>query len=197
MQRYCSIAGILTAPWWIITIAIFSYLEPNYSNYYKAISELGAFGAKNWIAMNIICLFMTGVLAVMAGIAFRKLSIKSGNPREASTSVILTGIMLAGTAIPADMELYFKSPWTIAHAFFVMLGVIPFFVATFKTPKALKALGVSSKFINYFPLLIIPTFTLHGFIDQGGLVQRMTILIVLIWLSYLSFLLFKSENLHN
>ena len=119
-------------------MAIFGYLEPNYSHYYKAVSELGAFGAKNWIAMNIICLFMTGVLAVMAGIAFRKLSIKSGNPRGASTSVILTGIMLAGTAIPADMELYFKSPWTIAHAFFVMLGVIPFFVATFKTLRLLK-----------------------------------------------------------
>ena len=62
-------------------MAIFGYLEPNYSHYYKAVSELGAFGARNWIAMNIICLFMTGVLAVMAGIAFRKLSIKSGNPR--------------------------------------------------------------------------------------------------------------------
>lgn len=101
--------------------------------------------------------------------------------------------MLAGAAVPADMDAYFESVWTVIHAFFVMLGVIPFFVAAFKTPKVLVMLGINSVFIKYFPLLIIPTFVMHTLVEQGGLVQRMSIIIVLSWLSYLSLLLYKSE----
>ena len=111
--------------------------------------------------------------------------------------VVLTGIMFAGTAIPADMELYFQSPWTVVHAFFAQLGVIPFFVAAWKTPKALKELGIKSRFISYFPLAIIPAFLMHGVVQQGGLVQRATIVILLIWVSYLSWVLLSHLNPHN
>jgi hypothetical protein len=197
MTKYLSLAGVLAAPWWLITVGVFGYLEPDYSHYYKAVSELGAFGASNWIAMNIICQFTTGALVVISGISFRQLSVLTGVSKNASFWLIITGVMLAGAAVPADMELYFKSPWTIAHAFFVMLGVIPFFITAWKTPEVLSLSGVNSKFINYFPLAIIPAFSLHAFVEQGGLVQRLTILIVLAWVSYLSWVLFKIEKSHN
>lgn len=197
VNKYLNYAGVLAAPWWLASIGVFGYLEPNYSHLYKAVSELGAFGASNWIAMNLFCLFATGVLVVIAGLSFKKASKAANVSHQASFWVVLTGIMFAGTAIPADMELYFESPWTIAHAFFVLLGVIPFFVAAWKTPKALRRLGIESKFISYFPLAIIPTFLMHGFVQQGGLVQRATILILLIWVSYLSWILLPHLNSHN
>jgi hypothetical protein len=93
---------------------------------------------------------------------------------------------LSGAAVPADMDLYFKSPWTVVHAFFVFLGVIPFGIAAWETHRILSKLNLKSTFISYFPLLIIPVFFLHGVLAQGGLVQRLTILIVLVWVSYLS-----------
>lgn len=197
MSKYLSYAGILAAPWWLVSIGVFGFIEPNYSHLYKAVSELGAFGASNWIAMNVFCLFTTGIWIVLAGVSFRIISKKSDVSTSASTWVILTGVMFAGTAIPADMELYFESPWTIAHAFFVLFGVIPFFVAAWQTPKALRKLGIESRFISYFPLAMIPTFALHGIVSQGGLVQRLTILILLAWVSYLSWVLLPHLKSHN
>ncbi len=197
MNKNLIFLGVLSTPWWVITLSIFGYLEPNYSHAYKAVSELGAFGASNWLAMNIICLFMTGLLVIFSGLGFRQISTANNVAKGASFWVIATGVMLAGAAIPADMDLYFKSPWTIAHAFFVMLGVIPFFIAAWKTPKVLKIIGIQSVFIRFLPLAIMPTFMLHAFVNQGGLVQRATILIVLVWVSYLSWLLFKWQKSHN
>jgi len=147
--------------------------------------------------MNVFCLSTTGILVVMAGIQFREVSKTANISPNASLWLVITGIMFAGTAIPVDMELYFESPWTVAHAFFVLLGVIPFFVTAWKTPKALKRLGIESKFISYFPLAIIPTFLMHGFIQQGFLVQRTTILILLVWVSYLSWVLLLHQKSHN
>lgn len=191
MEQIFLRAGVVAAPWWVITLLFFGALEPNYSHLYKAVSELGAFGASNAFAMNVFCFFLTGALVTAAGVGFRSIL----NTHRLSTSsswwLITLGIMLAGAAVPADFTLYFKSPWTLIHAFFVMLGVIPFLIASWKVHYTLKELNVSSLFISYWPLLIVPTFFLHGFLQQGGLVQRLTIFIVLLWVSYLSWRLMK------
>ena len=97
--------------------------------------------------------------------------------------------------MPADFNINFKSPWTIVHTFFVMLAIIPFLVTSWKTHYILKKLGISSALISYWPLIIIPTFFLHGILNQGGLVQRLTILIVLFWVSYLSWVILKEKTL--
>ncbi|HWV16099.1 MAG TPA: DUF998 domain-containing protein [Cellvibrio sp.] len=189
MEKIFLGAGIFCAPWWVASLLVFGSLEPNYSHLYKAVSELGAFGAANALAMNIFCFFLTGVLVILAGIGFKSVLNAKGVSASSAWWLIILGVMLAGAAVPADFNLYFKSPWTLVHAFFVMLGVIPFLVASCKTHYILKKLNLSSIFISYFPLLIIPAFCLHGFLNQGGLVQRLTILIVLLWVSYLSWFL--------
>lgn len=185
MEKRLLYAGLAVTPWWIITLSIFAALEPDYSHFYKAVSELGAFGAANPLAMNVLCFFITGMLVVLAGVAFRNILDLYQLSTSAGWWVIILGVMLAGAAVPADMQLYFQSPWTIVHAVFVMFAVIPFLVASWKTHYALKNLGIGSKVISYWPLLMVPTFLLHGFLTQGGLVQRLTILIVLFWVSYL------------
>ncbi|PCI78631.1 MAG: hypothetical protein COB20_06405 [SAR86 cluster bacterium] len=197
MSKYLDYAGIFAAPWFLVTLGVFAYLEPNYSHLYKAVSELGAFGASNWILMNVFCFFTTGLLVIMAGLAFRKKSKAANASLQASFWVVLMGVMFAGTAIPADMELYFNSPWTVAHAFFSTFGIIPFLVAAWKTPKALKEIGIESNFVSYFPLVFIPTFLMHGLVQQGGLVQRATILVLLIWVSYLNWVLLSRLNSHE
>jgi hypothetical protein len=54
-----------------------------------------------------------------------------------------------------------------------------------------NAVGEPSRFLIWFPWLILPTFLLHGLLTQGGLVQRLTIMIVLIWVSTLSWHLLR------
>lgn len=194
MEKIFLRAGVISTPWWLITLLLFGALESSYSHLYKAVSELGAFGAANPLAMNVFCFFFTGVLVLFAGIGFKSVLESYSVSVSASFWLIALGVMLADAAVPADFELYFQSPWTLVHAFFVMLGIIPFLIVSWKTHYILKKLKMSSFFISYWSLLIIPTFLLHGFLAQGGLVQRLTILIVLSWVSYLSWFLLKYKN---
>lgn len=194
MEKILIRAGVLAAPWWVVTLLLFGALEPNYSHLYKAVSELGAFGATNALSMNVFCFFLTGALVTAAGAGFKSVLKNNGLSTSSSWWLIILGVMLAGAAVPADFKLYFESPWTLVHAFFVMLGVIPFLIASWKTHYILKRLNISSIFISYWPLLIVPTFFLHGVLKQGGLVQRLTILIVLLWVSYLSWVILKYKK---
>jgi hypothetical membrane protein len=191
MEKRLFQLGILAAPWWVSTLLLFGALEPGYSHLYHAASELGAFGAGNPLAMNVVCFFMTGALVALSGLGFMRYLRSRGESRAAGSWILVLGVMLAGAAVPADMELYFQSPWTVAHAFFVLLGVVPFLVAAWKTHAVLRRLGDPSRFLSRFPWLILPAFLLHGFLSQGGLVQRLTILIVLVWVSGLSWHLLK------
>jgi len=176
---------------------LFGELQAGYSHLYHAASELGAFGASNPLAMNVLCFFLTGAFVASAGLGFMKYLQSRGESRAAGWWVFILGAMLAGAAVPADMEQKFQSPWTLVHAFFVLLGVLPFLIAAWKSNSVLKRLGERSKFLNYFPWLIIPTFLLHGFLNQGGLVQRLTILLVLLWVGALSWHLLKLLDSRN
>ncbi|GHA18197.1 hypothetical protein GCM10008090_29710 [Arenicella chitinivorans] len=178
--------GMLSGPWWVVTLAIFGALYPNYSHLYKAVSELGAFGAPHALAMNVLCLFLTGLFVILSGVGFRNFLLKQQYSTSAAWWVVILGVMLAGASVPADMDLRFASPWTVLHGIFVLLGVVPFFVASWKTHRALRDLNIQSRVVSHFPVLIIPVFLLHGLLDQGGLVQRLTILIVLTWVGLLS-----------
>lgn len=194
MKNICFRLGMLATPWWITTLLIFGALEPNYSHLYNAVSELGAFGAENTLGMNVFCLFLTGALVTCAGIAFRMFLAERNVTTSSGWWVIFLGVMLSGAAVPADMSLYFESPWTVVHAFFVFFGVLPFGIAAWQTHRILSKLSLSSTFISYFPLLLIPVVLLHGILSQGGLVQRLTILIVLVWVSYLSWYVSRQES---
>lgn len=195
MRNHLFKFGIAATPWWIATLLLFGALQPGYSHLYNAASELGAFGASNPLAMNILCFFLTGAFVALAGLGFVRYLKSEAQSPAAGWWVFALGVMLAGAAVPADMDLYFESPWTVVHAFFVLLGVIPFLVAAWKTHAVLRVLHQQSRFLAYFPWLIVPVFLLHGILDQGGLVQRLTILVVLVWVGALSWhLLKRSQN---
>lgn len=143
--------GILVTPWWVFTVLLFGELQPGYSHLYHAASELGAFGASNPLAMNVLCFFLTGAFVALVGLGFISYLQSRRESRAAGWWVIVLGVMLAGAAVPADMALYFQSPWTVVHAFFVLLGVIPFMIAAWQTHSVLRRLGEQSKFLSYFP----------------------------------------------
>lgn len=194
MRKLAVWLGLLVTPWWLFTVLLFGELQPGYSHLYQAASELGAFGASHPLAMNLLCFFLTGACVALTGWAFADYLRSRQESRAAGWWLVALGVMLAGAAVPADMELYFQSPWTRVHAFFVLLGVVPFLVASWLTDRVLKRLGAASGFLTWFPWLIVPAFLLHGFLSQGGLVQRLTILIVLLWVSALSWHLIKRRS---
>lgn len=196
MEKIFFRMGMAAAPWWAVTILIFGALEPDYSNSYKAVSELGALGAANALAMNILCPLMTGAFIVLGGFGFRSFLVSNNKSTSSAWWIIIFGVMFSGTAVPADMDLYFASTLTIIHAFFVLLGVLPFFVAAWMVPRILAKLNLKSKFITYFPWMIVPAFLMHGILDQGGLVQRATIFITLFWVSY-TFWFVSNESSHD
>lgn len=70
MRKNVFVLGILVTPWWLFTVLLFGELQPGYSHLYHAASELGAFGASNPLAMNVLCFFLTGALVALAGLGF-------------------------------------------------------------------------------------------------------------------------------
>lgn len=194
MEKTLLKIGMISTPWWLISIGIFGALQPGYSHLYKAVSELGALDAANPWGMNIFCLFLTGFFVTLSGFAFKKYLVSRNLSSTSAWWLIVFGIMLAGTAVPADMERYFENPLTVIHAFFALFGVVPFLVAAWLTPRVLRRQGTHSAFLTWFPWLIVPTFFMHGVVEQSGLIQRITILITLVWVSYLSYFLIKSKS---
>jgi hypothetical membrane protein len=193
MEKNMLRMGMAATPWWIVTLLLIGSLQPNYSHLYKAVSELGALDAQNPFTMNILCLFFTGALGVFGGVALRSFFLSNDVSTWSAWWIIVYGAMLSGTAVPADLNLHFKNPLTIIHAFFALFGVVPFLVAAWKVPRGLAKLNLKSKVITYFPWLIIPTFFMHGVVEQGGLVQRLSILITLVWVGYVFWFVSKSR----
>lgn len=89
---------------------LFGALRPDYSQATKAISELGAIGAPNMLAWNLIGFILTGILLALAG---GEIGRAAGRP-IARVLLLLSGLAFAATAIPADMSDY-GAPSTIAH----------------------------------------------------------------------------------
>jgi len=181
-------AGVLCAPWFLLSLIVFGALEPGYSHRYKAVSELGAFGVRYGLWMNLFGFLMTGVLVILAALAYHRVLKQASLGVSAAAWLLVLGVSLAGTAVPADMQAMMQSPWTVIHLAFSFFGLLPFAVAAILTGRRVRQLGVrpvASRVIQWLPVCLVPAFMLYGFTDQRGLVQRLTILLVLGWVGAL------------
>jgi hypothetical membrane protein len=84
-------------------LLVFAALRPDYSHFTKAVSELGAFGAPNMRAWNLLGFILPGALLAVAGWSIGR--------RIAPGTMLLPGLLMLGGAMivcagmfPADMS---------------------------------------------------------------------------------------------
>ena len=150
----------------------FAALNPRYSHFTKSVSELGAWGAPNMWAFNILGFIGPGLLLALFGLNLARYA----SPRNWLTAglLVLSGSCLALAGLsPADMS-NFASPTTIGHlvgsngnALFWMLSTIALAIAARKSwPK----LSMSSAFAL---ALMVAAFSLYFWSEvPRAIVQR-------------------------
>jgi hypothetical membrane protein len=185
-------AGLLGAPLFILSLIAFGSLDPNYSHAHRAVSRLGAFGAPLFWLFDFFGLFLPGLCIAGVAVELRRAERAARKPVTwSSAGLIAFGFMQALTAVPADFQHMFQSPWTMAHAFFVTAPVLLFFLSVWGCGRSLARLGASRSAVGVFRVLgylPIAEFLLYGVMkDAPGLVQRLTIVTVhasSAWLSW-------------
>jgi hypothetical membrane protein len=172
-------------------LIIFGSLTPGYSHAHSAVSRLGAFGAPLFWLFDFVGLFLPGLFIAGVAVELRRAEEARKSVTWSSAGLLAFGLMQALTAVPADFQRMFQSPWTIAHAFFVTVPVLLFFLVVWGCGRSLLNLGASRSAVGVFRLLgflPIAEFMLYGVVnDSPGLVQRLMIITVhasSAWLSW-------------
>ncbi len=173
-------AGLWGGPLFLASLLVFGALTPGYSHLHKAVSRLGAWDNPWGLWFDLCGLFIPGLFVVGVAVELRRrLRVIQANTRWA-TGLVIFGAMFALTAVPADFLRMFQSPWTWAHAFFVLGNGLVLFAVIPGCTKALRTLGAPNASARLFFILGYLTaaeFLLYALLPHiPGLVQRLMIL---------------------
>jgi len=191
-------AGLLGAPLFILSLIVFGRLNPGYSHAHSAVSRLGAFGAPMFWVFDMVGLFLPGLFIAGVAVELRRAEAAREAVTWSSGGLIAFGLMQSLTAIPADFQRMFQSPWTLAHTFFITIPVLLFFAVIPGCGGSLLRLGALLPSVRLFTLLgylPIAEFLLYGVAkDSPGLVQRLMIITVHASSAWLAWVLIRTSR---
>jgi hypothetical protein len=188
--------GFFGAPLFVASLLVFGSLHPGYSNYTRAVSELGALGVPVGPWFNLFGLLLPGLLGTAVAWEFRRAVSGAGLPTRWCTGLLIYTTMLALTCIPADFQRMFASPWTWVHAFFVLTSPLVLFVVIPGCARNLRLLGVGRLAVGGFVALgygPVGEFLLYA-VMRRALVQRLTIVTVHLAMAWLGWTLLQRER---
>jgi len=182
--------GLAASLGFLAALLAFAAFDPAYSHATKAVSELGAVGAPNRLAWNLIGFLGVGGLLSVFGWGLGK----AVDDRPTAWLLLLFGIAFAATAVPADMS-DLGSAGSVAHIvasqavflfwvlalgrlLFVRTGVAGLRLAT----AAALVLAVASIVLRGSELLL------------PGLSQRVSFAVMFGWVAAVSALLLRSSR---
>lgn len=131
-DKMISSAGIVAAAVFWSALFVFAALRPDYTHFHKAISELGAFGAPQALAWNLLGFIVPGVLLAVcgSGIAMRV----DGRRTSLYWFLVISGLGFSGTGVfPTVMQdgsPSLDSAWTIGHVLMTFLSGFPWLIAS-------------------------------------------------------------------
>ena len=188
-------AGLFGAPLFIASLWFFGSLNPDFRHATRAVSRLGALGAPWFVGFDIFGLFIPGQIIAGVGLELRRAELGAGARSRSSLGLIVFGFMQALTAVPADFEKMFHSPWTWIHAFFVTAPILLLFAVLpgcFRSMRRLGATRVNGGVFLLLGYLPVAEFLLYGLLpSKPGLVQRLMIITVHCTIAWLSYFLFE------
>ena len=131
-DKLISKAGVVAALIFWSALFAFASLYPGYTHFHKAISELGAFGAPNALAWNLIGFIFPGILLAVCG---SKIAIRvDGRRTSLYWLLVLSGLGFSGAGVfPAVMQdgsPLMESTWTMAHVMMSFVSGLPWIVAS-------------------------------------------------------------------
>jgi hypothetical membrane protein len=174
-------------------ILIFAVARSDYSHFTNAVSELGARGAPNALAWNLIGFIAVGLLITV----FSWGLFKGTSSWTALVFVGLSGLGFAGTGFfPADMA-DLATPSSQLHILMSLISFAAFVLGAFVLCWRLlnlpgwRGVAVGS---GIFGLLALMTMPLREMAVPPGLSQRVSFLIYLAWIELLAVALCRQNK---
>jgi hypothetical membrane protein len=195
-RRWMLYAALGSAPLFVASLLLFGSQLPGYSHRTDAVSELGGMGVPVGPQFDVFGLLAPGLLGLLAVWEFRRIAASHGLRTRWISVLLAFSLMISLTAVPADFRLKFASPWTWAHAFFVLLNPLLLFVAVPGCARVMKQLGMTPAArwtfiaLGYLPLA---EFVLYLFMFPG-LVQRVMIVSTHLCIAWLGWTLARHRN---
>lgn len=168
-----------------LCLVVFGALRPDYSHLTDAVSELGAIGAPNALAWNLLGFVTVGLLiAVFSWGLFR-----GTGSLAALVFVGLSGLGFAGTGVfPADMS-DLSAPSSRAHILMSLISFAAFVPGAFVLGwrflrlTGWKRIAIGSGILG---VLALATMPLREMDVPPGLAQRAAFAVYLLWIELLA-----------
>lgn len=206
-DKLISAAGVLASVVFWSALFAFAALHPDYTHFHKAISELGAFGAPNAIAWNLIGFIVPGILLAVCGggIAMQV----DGRRTPLYWLLIISGLGFSGTGvIPTVMQdgsPVLESAWTMGHIVMTFISGFPWIIATVilvlhvKRSTAWRQLTLTCLVLSVFAIaslfVNILSRGLPFLAENPGLAQRIAFSFYFAWFLIAGFLFTKKETI--
>lgn len=171
--------GLLTALAFGAALVLFASLDPAYSHATKAVSELGAVGAPNQLAWNLIGFLGVGLALAAFGWGLGR----AIGDRWTGGLAALFGLAFAATAIPADMN-DLGSPGSLAHIV-ASQAVLLFWAAALIRLMFVRQAGPALRWIAAAALgLAVGAIVVRGIEAlPSGYSQRLSFTVVFGWVA--------------
>lgn len=202
-------AGVIATLIFWSALLVFASLYPGYTHFHKAISELGAFGAPNALAWNLIGFIIPGILLAVCG---SRIAIRVDDRRTSLYwLLILSGLGFAGAGIfPAEMKdgsPFMASAWTRAHIIMSFVSGFPWVVASailvlhVKRSAHWKHLTGACLILSFLSIASLLTNIagrgLPFLAENPGLVQRIAFAFYYLWFLIVGFLFANSSQVNK
>ena len=198
-RRAIAWMNLVVPAWFAALYLAMSARRPEYSHFTDAISELGSLDAPDRWVWNVFGYLLPGLAIALLGVAMRgPFAARPTRSLVAAGGLAGFGLLMALSGVfPADMS-DFSSTTTRLHLVGAMGSYVAFLVAGFSFPNlfasrpawawagkpslALVWLSIASGFLRYWG-------------DMPGLGQRVTFLIVFLWIGLVSLALLRATRI--
>jgi hypothetical membrane protein len=185
--------GVVAPVLSVIVAAGVGYLHPGYDSAEQRLSELGASGAPYAVVFNVAGLMASGVLVVVLSLGLQHEFIGNRLARTGGILLSVSGASLFMTGIfPCDVGFVEASASGILHGVFAAIGTLAIIGAALAMWYGLRGdplWGHYSWFSLSVALMAVALYVTHQFSSQtdwNGAVQRMLVLVLLVWLEVMS-----------
>ena len=197
-ERRASACSLLAAALFWMALVAFGAARPDYSQFTKAVSELGAVGAPHALAWNVLGFIVPGLLLAACGVAIG--TVVEGRRGALRWLLAGSGVAFAGTGVfPAVMSYgspVMHAPSTVGHVVMLLLSSVLWLVAIgvllrkiTREPR-LRRLLTPFVFVTIVALSGLAANVLHDAIpplaNRPGLAQRLGFAGYFLWFVSLS-----------
>ena len=195
LTRRLALAGIVGPPLFVVVFLVLGFIKPGYDPATRLVSE-GSIGELGWIQIADFLAFGATMLAFSLGLWLGFGDRLSGRIGSALIGIGGVGLLAAGVFV-ADPFPRIVTTHGALHVAASVVGVNGLSLACFFFAKRLWSRRPFAIWSITAGVVFSIAFSLANAIEEHGLVQRIAIIVLCTWLTFLAIHLWRSSSSHE